>query len=377
MINSDFDTLCDTINIEIIPQVTAEILCRQITACLPEYFGLPDANEYYATGVHSKQNFAAKIGNDYVGLIAIDFPYPNNCNIYWIAVLPLYHRKGIGRKLIEVACKFARESGAHTITVETLAPFEADARYLKTYNFYLACSFAPLFNLKPHGYAWNMVYMVHMLTTQSNKGNVFQTYDKIANWYDENRSRDFFEKSWIDHSISYIKPATRILDLGCGMGEPITHYLLEQGFEVVGIDGSWKLIDIAKERLPKGKFFRCDMRGLNLNQKFDLVIAWHSFFHLTQDDQRAMFATFTKHLNNDGVLLFTSGPDAGEVWSDNGGESLYHASLSPNEYKNLLKEYRFELIAHNIEDEKCGGATIWLARLPKIVKSFDSFNEYD
>jgi len=74
------------------------------------------------------------------------------------------------------------------------------------------------------------------------------------------------------------------------------------------------------------------------------VIAWHSFFHLSQSDQRAMFKTFANHLNNGGILLFTAGPDAGEIWSDNGGENLYHASLSPDEYKALLKQHNFTLL---------------------------------
>jgi len=46
------------------------------------------------------------------------------------------------------------------ITVETLAPSAADSNYLKTYKFYESCGFKPLFNLKPKGYEWNMVYMV-------------------------------------------------------------------------------------------------------------------------------------------------------------------------------------------------------------------------
>ncbi len=37
-------------------QISAELserLCRQITASLPEYFGLPEVNEHYAQGVKS------------------------------------------------------------------------------------------------------------------------------------------------------------------------------------------------------------------------------------------------------------------------------------------------------------------------------------
>ena len=75
-----------------------------------------------------------------------------------------------------------------------------------------------------------------------------------------------------------------------------------------------------------------------------------------------MFNIFVKHLRDDSILMFTTGPEAGEIWSDNGGENLYHASLSPDEYKQLLKEHGFELIDYKINDKDCNDHTIWLAR---------------
>ena len=75
-----------------------------------------------------------------------------------------------------------------------------------------------------------------------------------------------------------------------------------------------------------------------------------------------MFNTFVQHLNDGGILMFTTGSEAGEIWSDNGGENLYHASLSSDEYKQLLKEHGFELIDYEINDKDCNDHTVWLAR---------------
>lgn len=49
--------------------------------------------------------------------------------------------------------------GAITITVEILSPSESEENYLKTYLFYQSVDFKPLFDLKPSGYEWNMVYI--------------------------------------------------------------------------------------------------------------------------------------------------------------------------------------------------------------------------
>lgn len=151
------------IKIETIASDLACELCRKITADLPEYFGLPEVNEHYAIGVRSRLNLAACIGEEYVGLISIDFPYPENANIYWMGVLREYHRAGIGKILSDEAFKQAKNRGAKTISVETLSPEEADENYLKTYYFYKSLGFAPLFNLKPEGYEWKMVYMLKIL----------------------------------------------------------------------------------------------------------------------------------------------------------------------------------------------------------------------
>lgn len=197
----------------------------------------------------------------------------------------------------------------------------------------------------------------------TNKNKVYESYEKIAKWFDEHRSRELFEKHYLDMAMSYLSTGAKILDLGCGMGEPIAKYFIDNGYDLTGVDGSQKLINFAKTRFPENKFIVGDMRELDLKEKYDCIIAWHSFFHLPQDDQRKMFQIFKSYMNQNGVLLFTSGASAGEVWGDNGGENLYHASLSIEEYQELLVSNGFELITNKIEDENCGGATVWFAKL--------------
>ena len=151
-------------SIEPISPQEAEGLCRTLTAALPEYFGLPECNEVYAQGVRSRKNLAAKIDGRMVGLLSLEFPDPQSGSIDWMAVAPDCQGQGVGQKLVEAASTLALEAGATTLTVETLSPQEADPHYLKTYHFYERVGFEPLFNLKPEGYAWTMVYMAKRLS---------------------------------------------------------------------------------------------------------------------------------------------------------------------------------------------------------------------
>ena len=73
-----------------------------------------------------------------------------------------------------------------------------------------------------------------------------------------------------------------------------------------------------------------------LREAHDVILAWTSLFHLSAEDRRAMFATFAAHSHHRTVLMFTSGPDIGEATGTAGGLAIYHASLAPWEYRDLL-----------------------------------------
>jgi len=197
---------------------------------------------------------------------------------------------------------------------------------------------------------------------EGNRRSVFEVYNKIGDWFAENRPQNLMEKNYLDKLISLIPTGGCILDVGCGTGFPILNYLVEKGYSVTGVDASEKMISLAERNFPSEEFVLADMRMLSLGKKYDAVVAWHSFFHLPASDQPDMFTIFQNHLNPKGILLFTSGSTGGEAWGMNGGENLFHASLDSDEYKTLLEEHYFKIAEHVIDDPKCGNATVWLAQ---------------
>ncbi|HAU1151569.1 TPA: class I SAM-dependent methyltransferase [Legionella pneumophila] len=199
--------------------------------------------------------------------------------------------------------------------------------------------------------------------TKRNKDNVYQVYDEIIDWFDHARTKDLkMEKSYLNFIQKHLPLNSKILDVGCGTGEPIAKFLIKAGYIVTGIDASKRMIDLCKQRFPKEKWLIADMRTLDLNEKFHAVIAWHSFFHLSHEDQRSTLKLLASYVDQNGLFIFTSGPEYGEVWSDNGGHELYHASLSTEEYKQILIDNNFKILIHKIRDPECGEATVWVAQ---------------
>jgi hypothetical protein len=76
-----------------------------------------------------------------------------------------------------------------------------------------------------------------------------------------------------------------------------------------------------------------------------------------------MFPIFKRHAAPRAALMFTSGTSHGVAMGTYQGEPLYHASLDPDEYRELLEAHGFDVIAHVVEDPTCGGHTIWLSQL--------------
>lgn len=147
------------LKIELVNATLAEQVCRSITASLPEWFGIPEANERYAKGMLDRLSIAAVVNNDYVGMITLEFFYPKNGNIYWMAVKKGYQDRQIGTSLLRAAENYCNTHGCDSLTVETLSPKQDDSNYLKTYRFYEKSGFNPLFEMHTYDPENLMVYM--------------------------------------------------------------------------------------------------------------------------------------------------------------------------------------------------------------------------
>jgi SAM-dependent methyltransferase len=191
---------------------------------------------------------------------------------------------------------------------------------------------------------------------------IVDLYERHARSFDRDRSRSLQETAWLDRFLVHVRPSGVVLDIGCGMAEPIAHYVLEAGFDVVGIDSSPTLVELCRGRLPDAEWIVADMRALDLDRRFDGLLAWDSVFHLSREAQRSMFPRFAAHAAPGAPLMFTSGSEQGEAVGSYCGEPLYHASLNRAEYEGLLAANGFTVLAHAADDPECGGHTIWLAR---------------
>ena len=153
--------------------------------------------------------------------------------------------------------------------------------------------------------------------------SVIKIYDKIIDWFDNARTKDLsLERKYLNLIDAHLAEHSSILDVGCGTAEPLASYFIKNGHHLTGLDASEKMIACCKKRFPEQEWIVGNMADLQLNRQFDLVIAWHSFFHLPHKIHARTLSLFAAHLKNDGLLVFTTGTEKGEIYAENGGEQL-------------------------------------------------------
>lgn len=151
--------------VELTPEAS-ERACREISANLPEWFGIHEANERYARGVKERLTFGYMMDKACLGMICLEFPFENAANIYWMGVKREWQNNGIGKALLRHAEIICLGRHIYSISVEILSPKENNSNYLNTFKFYTKEGFKPLFELNSYGPEYLMVYLNKILSPQ-------------------------------------------------------------------------------------------------------------------------------------------------------------------------------------------------------------------
>lgn len=115
----------------------------------------------------------------------------------------------------------------------------------------------------------------------------------------------------VDHFISLLecKPPAKILDLACGTGSA-TIELARRGYEVIGLDCTPAMLDIAKEMSRKKgvnvTWIPGDMRKITYEDEMDYVFLWDVIFSVCENEEedRIILSNITRALKPVGRALF-------------------------------------------------------------------------
>ena len=172
----------------------------------------------------------------------------------------------------------------------------------------------------------------------------------LSNGYDE-ESESFIASRSPTIGVSIVRSWARslragakVLEIGCGDGNPITRTLIHEGLNVHAVDASPKMVSAFRKSFPDTPVICEAVEHLSdLNQKFDAAIAWGLLFLLTPETQKTALHNVGNALNRGGRFLFTT-PKEAVTWTDirTGRKSV---SLGASKYQSLLSAANLSLIA--------------------------------
>lgn len=120
----------------------------------------------------------------------------------------------------------------------------------------------------------------------------------------------------IEYTLTRVRPADRVLELGCGYGR-VLERLVTQALAVVGIDTSAASLRLAHQRLPgppRCWLARMDAARLGFgDHAFDVVLGIQNSISAFKVDQRTLLAEALRVTRPGGRVLFSS--YAARFWS--------------------------------------------------------------
>lgn len=178
--------------------------------------------------------------------------------------------------------------------------------------------------------------------------NVFkiieESYDRMGERYHNFRNNEKFN-SELEKFAKLLPSSGKVLDAGCGVGRPVSEYLVKKGFNVTGVDISKKMIDTAIENVPAATFYKMNILDLDFPEdSFDGIICVYTLWHIPRENHSAIISKFYRMLKEDGIVVLNTGIYDSEGMSDFFGEPMLWSTNDPRKTLTYVREVGFTII---------------------------------
>lgn len=153
-------------------------------------------------------------------------------------------------------------------------------------------------------------------------------YDAIASRWDESRRKSSQGVDFLERAIKLCPSRLRALDVGCGTGGQLLDKLIASGYSISAVDVSTSMLNIAKGKYPSITFVHDDITNWKPQDRYNLIVAWDSIFHLPHESHAPVIAKLCECLEDQGVLLFTAGGIDSEIVGTMYNLEFAYSSLS-------------------------------------------------
>lgn len=126
-------------------------------------------------------------------------------------------------------------------------------------------------------------------------------YDRLTDDIDYNSFLEFTKEKFEKYGLN----AELVLELACGTGS-LTQLLCKQGYDVIGLDFSSDMLEVAREKCPETLFINQDMTEFELYGTVDAIVCYLDSINYITDKRKLlkMFKLVNNYLNHGGLFIF-------------------------------------------------------------------------
>ena len=134
-------------------------------------------------------------------------------------------------------------------------------------------------------------------------------FDALGLTYEKAFARSEAHLASLEWLLGRLAPGSRVLDVGSGTGRPTASTLTDAGHEVLGVDVSPVMVDLAVRQVPQATFRRADIREVPLeDSSFDAVCVYFSLLQMTRAEQSEVLGRLARALRPEGSLVLATVP---------------------------------------------------------------------
>ncbi|MEU6607748.1 class I SAM-dependent methyltransferase [Streptomyces shenzhenensis] len=145
---------------------------------------------------------------------------------------------------------------------------------------------------------------------QLDRGGQAEAFDAIGDRYDDAFPHKEGQVAAAEWLVESLPPGARVLDLGCGTGLPTARRLADAGFQVVGVDLSHAMVELARANVPEAEFHQLDIADLRPGGprdlgRFDAVTAFFALLMLPRAEIPLALESVRRLLAPEGVFALS------------------------------------------------------------------------
>ncbi|MFI9611879.1 class I SAM-dependent methyltransferase [Streptomyces sp. NPDC052023] len=148
-----------------------------------------------------------------------------------------------------------------------------------------------------------------IVTDGDHRPHAATVFDAIGEAYEKAFAGSRAHRASLEWLLGQLKPGSRVLDVGSGTGRPTAQMLADAGHDVLGVDVSPVMVDLAARQVP-GAAFRCaDIREMSLpDRSFDAVCVYFSLLQLSRAEQSVLIGRLARAVRPGGRLVLATVP---------------------------------------------------------------------